>query len=159
MGLQFAATVLAQFATNIEAIASESVEQGFQASGYRLVLEKEPDSDIDGLYFIDIPAIPKVAATFGAAESIYEALINVEVGYYRGGGDMDGGDRQSVMRNAASDAQRIADVLCNPANYDGPNTGIREVRFMGAERVIDKPRVEVWRVRFWAQWRSDLVTS
>ncbi len=159
MGQQFASTVLARIATNLELITTETPEQGFQPSGYRLALAKEPDSAVDGLYFVDIPAIPRVGPTFGNQETIYEALINVEVGYYRGGGDLDGGDRQSVMRNAASDVQRIADVVCNPANYDGSNTGIREIRYMGAERLIDKPRAEVWRIRLWVQWRSDLVTS
>jgi hypothetical protein len=159
MAFQFASLVLAQFAANLELVTSDASDETFKASGYRLALGKEPDSAVDGVYFIDITSIPKVAPTFGNTETIFEATIAVELGYYRGGGDLDEGDRQSVMRNAASDAQRVADVLSNPAYYAGSVTGIREVRFIGAERIIDKHRAEVWAVRFWVQWRSDLVTA
>ncbi len=151
--------VMAQLDANLAIITSETPAAGFTKSGYRLLMGQEPDSAVDGLYFIDVPAILKQGATFGAAETIYEANVVVEVGYYRGGGDAGGGDRQTVMRAAADDVMRIADVLVNPANYGGSTTGIREIRFMGAERVLDKPHAEVWAVRLWVQWRSDLIVT
>lgn len=159
MAQQLASTILAQFATNIDAITSESTSGGFKGSGYRLTLGEEPDSAIDGLYFVDMPEVLTQGPHFGNTEDIWEAHVTVEVGYYRGGGDLGGGDRQSVLRNAASDVQRIADVLTNPANYAQSTTGIREVRFLGAERAIDKAHAEVWRVRFWCQWQSSLITA
>src|ERR1051325_9219228 len=128
-------------------ITSETPAQGFQKSGYRLTLGQEPDSAIDGLYFVDIDSIPDQGLMFGNGETTYSAQFVVEVGYFRGGGDAGGGDRQTVLRNAADDVMRIADVLSNPSN------------FRGASRVIDKKHAEVWRLQFFVEWRSDLITT
>lgn len=160
MATQPASTVIAHFATRIDTITSESVAAGFVRSGYRLTLGEEPDSAIDGLYFVDVDSIGPPGPHFGTAESIFTLLqVLVEVGYYRGGGDLGPGDRQSVLRNAADDMQRLADVLPHPDYYSGETTGIRRIIFQGANRVIDKPRAEVWQARFLVEWRSDLITT
>lgn len=159
MAQELATNVLALFATRIDAITSESVADGFKASPYRLTLEKEPDGAVDGMYFVRVDAVRPHQRAFGNQENIWEADVTVEVGYYRGGGDWASGDRQSVMRNAADDCMRIADMVETPVDYDGTNTGVREIRFQGAERAQETPHKEIWTVRFWVQWRSDWVTA
>lgn len=158
MATQNASTVLALFDTRMDVITSETPDAGFKKSPYRFMLAKEPDSAIDGLYFVDIASIEPHNRTFGATETIWNLTATVEVGYFRGGGDLDGGDRQSTTRNAANDVMRIADVIQNSSGYDGANSGVREIRFLGASRTVDKPASEVWEVRFFVQWRSDVVT-
>jgi hypothetical protein len=159
MSQELATDVIALFQTRVDAITSESPASGFQVSPYRLTLEKESDGAVDGMYFVRVDAIRPHARSYGNQENIWEADVTIEVGYYRGGGDMAGGDRQSVMRNAADDAMRIADMVETPVNYDGSNTGVREIRFLGAELFQQTAHKEVWAVRFWVQWRSDWVQS
>lgn len=159
MATENASDVLALFHTRIATITTESPDAGFQASGYRLTLGQEPDGPIDGLYFVDVEAIQPQARTFGATECIWAMTVNVEVGYFLGGGDLDGGDRQTTTRNAANDVMRLADVVQNPTGYDGANTGVREIRFLSAGRVVDAPHKQIWRATFWVQWRSDVVTA
>ena len=77
MAQQLATTVLAQFATNIDTITSESPSAVFVRSGYRLSLGKEPDSAVDGMYFFDMPAVLRQGPTFGNTETIYEATVHL----------------------------------------------------------------------------------
>lgn len=151
--------VLAHFATRIGAITTETPDSGFQVSAYRFSPSEEPDSAIDGLFFVDMPEIEKQAPTYGNAETIWNATVTVDVGYFRGGGDLDGGDRQSTLRNAADDMCRIGDVVADPSNYSGSTTGIRQIMFQSARRVVDAKAKEIWRATFFVQWQSDLITA
>lgn len=159
MATRNASDVLALFHTRIDTITTETPDSGLTRSGYRLTLGQEPDGPADGLYFVDIESILPEARTFGRQENIWAMNVNVEVGYFMGGGDMDGGDRQTLARNAANDIMRLADVLTAPTGYDGSNTGVREIRFQSGGKVIDAPHKQVWRAQFWVQWQSDTVTT
>lgn len=159
MSAQYASTVLALFDTRIATITSETPDGGFVKSAYRFDLEKEPDSAIDGLYYVDVMQIDPQNPQFGATETGWDAMIAVKVGYFRGGGDMDGGDRQTVTRAAADDMQKLADVLGNTAYYDGANTGVRRIIFRGAQRVQQTAAKDIWEARFFVNWRGSVITA
>jgi hypothetical protein len=153
-------TVLAQFDVNLALVTGASSSSGtLTPAGHRFTLEKEPLPQMDGDYFLDVEAIAPGQRRRAVGEAYWEATVIVRVGYYRGGGDAAGGDRQSVMRNAASDAMRLSDVVENPANYDSTNTGISEVRYVSAQRAATFNRGEIWETRFSVRWRSDSFVS
>jgi hypothetical protein len=156
---RYPSDVLTQVATRIAAITSETPNGGFKRSGYRFKLDKDPVSGTDGTFFVDMATMDPLRRDWGAAENRTWSDITVQVSYHRGGGDLNEGDRQSVLRNAADDCQRIADVLEHPDFYAAPTSGISEVRFAGFSRVADLPRAEIWEVRFRMMWRSDMVTA
>ena len=154
-----ASDVLGQIATRIDAITSETPDAGFKRSAYRFKIEDEPEGAIDGLYFVDLEGAQPYQRNWGTSENVIDGRAVVYVAYSRPGGDRGEGDRQTVLRNAADDCQRIADMVEDPNNYSSTTSGIREIRFQGYERVQDLPRAEVWAVRFFVQWRSDMITS
>lgn len=149
--------VLAHFATRIATITSES--GALTESGYRFRLEEEPDTGLDGKFYVDFESLGPPGPWFGTTESKYTGRVVVRVAFFRGGGDAGGGDRQSVMRNAADDMQRIADVIPDPDDYDGTNTGITIIKFTGAARVFEGKAREIWEARFDVEWRSDVITA
>lgn len=160
MSAYLPAAVLATFHTNLAAITGASSLSGtLQPSGYRFELSKEPDSALDGRYFVDVLSVEAHRGVFGTGENITAAQVAVNVAYHRGGGDMGGGERETTLRHAGDDAMHIADVLDLSANYFGNTSGLREVRWEGSRRVADLPRGEIWRHDFWAQWRSDGLAS
>jgi hypothetical protein len=152
--------VLAQFAANVELVVNASPDSGkFTRSAYRLTLDEEPDSAPDGLYFLDMPSIQPHLRRWGDGSQITDSTVTVRLRYRRPGGALHDGDRQGVLRNAADDCDRLADVCENPSNYGSSTSGIRIVTFQGASRVSDKGLGEIWEVRFACQWESDLATS
>lgn len=152
--------VLAQFATNLALITTASSSDGtLQPSGYRFPLGKEPDSALDGRYFVDVGTIAPHERRYGTVENITSAEITVNVAYHRGGGTAAGGDRESVLRNAGDDAMHIADVCDSRDNYFSQTSGIREIRYLGSRRLLNMARGEIWENRFWAQWRSDVMVA
>jgi hypothetical protein len=154
------AAVLAQFHTNLATIAGASSFDGaLQPSSYRFELSKEPDSALDGRFFVDVLTVEAHRKVYGTGENITAAQVAVNVAYHRGGGDMGAEDRESTLRHAGDDAMRIADVCDLPSNFNASTSGIREVRWEGSRRVLDMPRGEIWEHRFWAQWRSDGLAS
>ncbi len=160
MSVRLPSGVLAQFATNIELITNASTNTGgFTASGYRYMPEKEPESGMDGKYFISVQRITGREPKWGTGENLIDSVVTVQTSYYRGGGDMGGGDRQTVMRNAADDCQIIGDVLENPENYNSDVTGIRHINCTGSLKVHDLPHAEVWETTFEVQHRTDLDTG
>ncbi len=159
MAAYYTSLVLAQFDTNLALVTTETPDAGFKSSGYRFDLDKEPDSAIDGTYYLDIAQVDPHARNWGTGETISEVIVTVRVAYFRGGGDKNEGDRQGVLRNAADDAMRIADICENPSNYNAATTGIREIRYQGSRRTGELPRFEIWESRFWVQWRSDVITT
>lgn len=159
MSVELASDVIALFATRIDAITSETPRAGFVRSGYRFRVIDEPASAIEGLYFVDVTGVRPHKRDYGRQENRWEADVSVRVGYFRGGGDADEGDRQSVMRNASDDMMRLADFLENTASYDGANTGARRIVFAGASRVLDAKDREVWEAKFLVEWQSDWITT
>lgn len=152
--------VLAQFATNVELVTNASTNTGgFEASGYRYLPEREPDSAMDGKYFITLERITERDPHWGTGENIQHGIVTVQTSYYRGGGDAGEGDRQSVMRNAADDCQILGDVCENPENYNPTVTGIRRISCTGSTKVHDLKKAEVWETTFSVEWRSDLATT
>ncbi len=157
MSVRLPSGILAQFATNVELITNASTNTGgFTASGYRYTLEKEPESGMDGKYFISVQRITGREPKWGTGENLIDSVVTVQTSYYRGGGDAGDGDRQSVMRNAADDCQIIGDVLENPDNYNSDVTGIRHINCTGSLKVHDLPKAEVWETTFEVQHRSDM---
>ena len=154
------APVLAQFHTNLATITGASSLSGtLSPSGYRFPLDKEPDSALDGLFFVDVLTVEPHARLYGTVENVTTATVAVNVAYHRGGGDAAAGDYDATVRHAGDDAMHIADVLDLPSNYFAQTSGIREIRYTGSRRLLDMPRGEIWQSTFWAQWRSDVMTS
>lgn len=154
------ATVLAQFHTNLALITGASSLDGtLTPSSYRFPLNEEPDAALDGRYFVDVHSVDPHQRVYGTGENITAAQLVVNVAYHRGGGTMAGGDRESTLRRAGDDAMHIGDVCDDPANRNADVSGIREVRYEGSRRVLDMSRGEIWENRFWAQWRTDAMTS
>lgn len=160
MSVFLPSAVLAQFHTNLALITgASSIDGKLVPSDYRFPLDKEPDSALDGRYFVDVLAIDPHLRVYGTGENITAGTIAVNVAYHRGGGTAAGGDRETTLRHAGDDAMRIGDVLDLPANYFAQTSGLREIRYQGSRRVLDLPRGEIWQTTFWAQWRSDLMSS
>lgn len=152
--------VLGQFATNVELVGNASSRSGgFTRSPYRLTLDKEPDSTRDGLYFLEMVSVGPRLARWGDGSNITDSVVTVDILYGRPGGTAGGGDRQSVMRNAASDCIKLGDVCENPANYGSSTSGIRTVTFQIAQRTQQLPLGEIWTARFACQWQSDMDTT
>lgn len=160
MSAYLPAAVLATFHTNLALITSaRSLDGALRPSGYRFELSKEPDSGLDGRYFVDVASVEPMARLYGTRENIVAAEVTVNVAYHRGGGDAGLEDRESTARHAGDDGMRIADVLDLPGNYFATTSGIREIRWQGSRRTLDMARGEIWEHRFWTQWRSDVMTS
>ncbi len=157
MSVRYLSTILAQFATNVEAVDTASSQDGtLTASGYRYTLDKEPDSGMDGKYFLSVTDVTPRERYWGTGEYITDGHVVVQLSYFRGGGDAGGGDRQTVMRHAADDCQQIADICENPENYNSSVTGLRQVLYQGSTKIHDLSKAEVWEVRFFVQWLSDI---
>ena len=162
MTASYASTMLAQFDTNITLVTSESVNVsggGFKASGYRFTPDKEPDSATNGLYYLDLSSTTPKMRAFGTGENFWNAQLTVQIGFYRGGGDMGGGSRRQVLDTANDDCMKVGDVCENPLNYNSTVSGIRSVRYTGHRRSFDLKSYEVWEVSFDVEWRSDVITS
>ncbi len=152
--------VLGQFATNVELVTNASGPAGaFTRSAYRFTLDKEPDSAPHGLYFLDMPSVGPRETRWGDGSNITNSAVTVRLLYNRPGGALHDGDRQGVLRNAASDCIKLGDVCENPSNYGSSTSGIRVVIFQGASRVQDKPLGEIWEAKFSCQWQSDMDTT
>lgn len=152
--------VLGQIATDVELVVNASSRSGkFTRSAYRFTLDKEPASTPDGLYFLDMQAIQPHLRRWGDGTQITDSIVTVRLLYGRPGGSLGGGDRQSVLRDAADDCTKLADVLENPANYGSSTSGIRIITFDGAHRVQEKALGEIWEVRLRVQWQSDMDTT
>lgn len=159
MATQRPSDVLAHFVTLVANVTSETPDDGFKASAYRFRLEDEGWDGVDGTFYVDMPSTEAIIPLYGATETTWRSVVNVDVAYLRPGGDMGEGDRQTVNRNAADDMQRLADVLPIVANYSSSTTGIRTVTFTGFSRVVDGKAVEIWRCAFLVTWRSDTLTA
>ena len=153
MAEELSSAVIDWFHTRIDTITTET--RTFRRSGYRFTPAEEPDSAIDGLYYVAMDGIEAHVRGYGTTENRWVGLFSVDVGYFRGGGDMNSGDRKSINRDGADDAMVIADIIEDPASYDGANTGIRTVTFAGATRITQDVARDVWRVQFRVEWRSD----
>ena len=157
MSVFLPSNVLAQFASNVELVTNASPTSGkFTRSSYRFTLDKEPDSAPDALYFLDMARVDPHLRRWGDGSKITDSTVVVRLLYGRPGGNAGGGDRQSVLRNAADDCDKLGDVCENPANYGASTSGIRTVTFQGFSRVETGNRGEIWEVRFLCQWQSDL---
>jgi len=154
------AAVLATFHVNLALITgTSSIDGKLVPSGYRFELDKGPDSALDGRYFVDVLGVDPHERRYGTVENITAATVAVNVAYFRGGGDAAADDRIATLRHAGDDGMHIADVCDLPANYFTATSGIREVRYQGSRRILDRGKGEIWEHRFWAQWRSDVMTS
>ncbi len=160
MSVFLPSNVLDQFATNVELVTGANTASGaFKRSNYRFTLDREPDSAPDGLYFLDFARADPHLRRWGDGSKITDSIVTVRLIYGRPGGSLGGGDRQSVLRNAADDCDKLGDVCENPANYGASTSGIRIVTFDGYSRVETSNHSEIWEVRFRAQWQSDLDTD
>lgn len=160
MSVFLPSNVLDQFATNVELVVNASSADGkFTRSGYRFTLEGEPDSAPDGLYFLDMQSVQPHLRRWGDGSQITDSIVTVRLLYGRPGGALHDGDRQGVLRNAADDCSKLADVCENPSNYGSSTSGIRIVTFQGASRISDRKLGEIWEVKFAAQWQSDMDTT
>jgi hypothetical protein len=156
----YPSNVLEQFAANVELVVNASPSTGaFTRSSYRFTLDKEPDSAPDGLYFLDVSGVLPRYRSWGDGSKRTDGNITVRLLYSRPGGNLSGGDRQSVLRNAADDCDKLADVCENPDNYGASTSGIRTVIFNGASRVQESAKGEIWEARFTTQWQSVLDTD
>ena len=152
--------VLGQFEINIELVSNASTRRGsFTRSAYRFTLDKEPDSAPDGLYFLDMVRADPHLRVWGDGTQITDSIVTVRTLYGRPGGNAGGGDRQSVLRNAADDCEKLADVCENPANYGSSTSGIRTVTYDGFARIEQQALGEIWETRFKCQWQSDMDTT
>ena len=147
-------TILSWFETIVSGITTGTTS--FTASPYRFLLEMEPNCGITGTFYTDMPTliISKARPTYGVGETIWEAVVGVEVGYFRGGGT--DSDRLAVLKNAADDMQLLGDVVPNTDNYDQANTGIRAIIFKTGTRVYQDKQKDIYRAEFTAEWQSDL---
>lgn len=162
MSAQYTSTMLAQFDTNVALVTTENANPaggGFFKSGYRFTPEHEPDSGAEGLYYLDVQAVTPKERFWGTGENIWTGTVAVQLGYFRGGGDMNAGDRQGVLRNANDDCMKLGDVCENPANYNSTTTGIRRIVYLGHRRAFDGKRFEVYEITFEVEWRSDAITT
>lgn len=161
--MSYATAMLSQFDTNMALVTSEAVNPsggGWKASGYRFAPEKEPDSAIEGLYYLDLSETQPIQRSFGVGENLWVGVVTVQLGFYRGGGDAGGGDRRSVTASANDECMRVADVLSNPSNYDSGTSGLRRVIYAGHRRAFDGKHGEIWEVRFDpVEWRQAVITS
>lgn len=153
-----ATSILNQFHANLASITTASVGT-FVRSAYRFTLDKEPESGPDGRYFIDLSSVAPYSRKYGTGENVCTASVSVRVAYNRLGGDLNGGDRQTVNRNAASDSMLIADVCENPDNYNSSASGISIVVFNGFARALDVGKTEIWETKFDVTFRTDLHTT
>jgi hypothetical protein len=164
--------VLQYFATRVLTIvsATQATVEGvgkWRESDYRFALDKEPDSGINGAFYVDWDVSLPLERMYGRFINHSTAEVIVEIGYHRGGGDFDQGSIKSVAKNALFDAQQIADFVENPkaelhasvSAYDSANTGIREIRYMNTKRVSAGQHHDVWAIRFWVQFESLWITS
>lgn len=165
MSEQLTGPLFAHFDARIQAVTSEEANLpggGFRASTYRMSPDTEPDSGLDGLYFLDLDPVEPKGRAFGTGENIWKGTMTVQLGYLRGGGDQGGptvgGDRRSVSVRANNDCMRVSDLCENPDNYAALGA-IREVRYLGHGRSFTGKKTEVWTVRFSVEWRSDVITS
>jgi hypothetical protein len=154
--------MLAQFGTMIEMITSENVNpagEGFRPSRYRMVPEEEPDSGLEGLYFVDLPSTDGKEPYFGTGRNIWRGDVTVQLGFARAGGDAGSGDRASVRDTANDDCMKVSDVCENPLNYDAQSSGIRIIKYRRHARSFDGKRSEVWTVTFAVEWESDVIVQ
>lgn len=140
---------------------ASTTDKKFTESLYRVAISEEPDSAIDGKFYVDLRAVrPKAGGRhFGTGISTFIGEFVIEVGFRRSGGHKTG-DGKTIARRAAADCQKIADVVEDPSsNYNSAKTGIRTITFaqQGAARVVSQPGREVWAVRFTAEWDSAIV--
>lgn len=160
MSVVLPSNVLAQFAANVELVVNASPSSGkFTRANYRFTLDEQPASAPDGMYFLDMPSIGPRETRWGDGSNITNATVTVRLLYSRPGGALGDGDRQGVLRNAASDCIKLGDVCENPSNYGASTSGIRVVVFQGASRVTDQKLGEIWEARFSCQWQSDMDTT
>jgi hypothetical protein len=131
--------------------------QAFSESAYRFLLQEEPRGALSGLFRLESETGLPHGPYWGGGVQIWESIVAIEIGFAIGGGDMGDGDRQSIMRTAADSVCRIADQLEHPEELEIEATGVREVRFQGADRVDISPTIEIWRLRFWVQWIGDRI--
>lgn len=161
MSVQLVTAMLSQFDANIALITTEAANPqggGFKPSGYRFTSDKVPDSEAEGMYYLDVPRVAPKERFWGTGENIWTGTVTAQIAYYRGGGDaggVDGGDRRTVANRANDDCMRLSDVCENPLNYNANTTGIRWIRYLGHKRLFDLKKYEVWTVDFAVEWRSD----
>lgn len=165
MSQQLTGPLFDHFDAQIAAITTEEanvVGGGFRPSTYRMTPETEPDSGMDGLYFLDLNPVNPKGRDWGTGENIWSGTMTVQLGYLRGGGDQGGpavgGDRRSVSVRANNDCMRVSDLCENPDAYIAGGA-IREVRYLGHGRSFTGKKTEVWTVRFSVEWRSDVIRS
>lgn len=161
MAVQRISTIYTHFHTKIDALDTSLLSFGasLKRAGYRLPLLREPDEAVHGMYFVRALMPERHRAGFGTGENIWVATFFVELGYFRGGGDADEGDRLSVAKDGQDDAMTLADVIENP-NTDGYNstvTGIQVITFEGVEAVGERKHADVYATRFRVRWRSDVI--
>lgn len=165
MSVQLTGPLFDHFDASVAAITTEEVNVaggGFKPSGYRMTPDTEPDAGLDGLYYLDLNPVAPKGRSWGTGENIWAGTMTVQLGFFRGGGDLGGavvgGDRRSVAVRANNDCMRVSDACENPDRYL-PAAAIREVRYLGHGRSFTGKKTEVWTVRFSVEWRSDLVND
>lgn len=149
--LEWMAGRIAQIAT-----ASQLTFEGpsnFIESAYRLELSEEPDSGLNGKFYIELKEIQPHQREHGRQENIWTATVMAQFGYFFGGGDDAG--RRGVQKNVLNDAMRIADFCEDPAGYDSDNTGIRRAKMLGFAPQQGNKHAEIWLGRFSVEWVSD----
>ena len=155
----FPSAILGRFETVVaDMLDSETSRPRFRLSPSRFTFEKEPEGGRDGTFRVELSDLTGLRPLHGIGDAIRMASdLAVQVAYFRGGGDLGGGDRKSLNRRALDDMLDIADACESDTTYDSENTGIRVVRFLGFERLMDLERAEIWQARFGVEWESPIV--
>jgi hypothetical protein len=128
----------------------------FHRSSYRRPLEKEPAGGIHRRFEITATAGRLSRRPLNRDTQPMEVDITVRIAFSRRGGDAasgtNRGDRLGVNDTAAADTMLIADALIDIRNWNQAVTKLRDVRFLGMTKTTDTPDLEVWTLRFTAEY-------
>lgn len=137
--------------------AAKAEATRFRQATDRFELDREPEGGRDRTYNITVGHVVPVRSDFATGQQVRSmSTLNVQLAYFRGGGDAGGGDRKSINRQALDDMFALVALAQDPEGYDPTNTGIRRVRFLGYQRLADLPRSEIWQVSFDVEWEAEL---
>jgi hypothetical protein len=120
---------------------------GMREAGYRRALDREPDGSA-GIYYVEASGGSQGRPFWGEPGSTVRTLsVSVLVRYFRSA------DRRYTHQLAADDMRRIGDHCESPANYDTLTSGVRSVRYLGAQRTASLPTSELWEATFEVEWQ------
>lgn len=149
-----ASGVIAHLQTFVDGLGGFSTKGGkLRSSRYRLALLDEPDTGIEGRFYVDMRAM-RVTQAFGAGENWRIADATIQVGYVVQGGRE---NAITVAMRAADDMQRLADLVENPVWYDQDKTGIRKVFDVKAARITVDGHREIWGLALSVEWAAPII--